>query len=95
MNRGKGYLRRERAKHIKRRKSLVEQLCYHQAPTFDGMLSKGKIHCSCPLCTTKSKNKGKRRYMKKNYAPNYNWKHSDKIKIDKMNQDLKDFIDFL
>lgn len=95
MNRGKGYLRRERAKHIKRRKSLVEQLCYHWAPAFDGMLSKGKIHCSCPLCTTKSKNKGKRRYMKKNYAPNYNWKHSDKIKIDKMNQDLKDFIDFL
>ena len=34
-----------------------------------GMLNKGKIHCSCPMCSIKTKRNG--------------WKHSDLIKIQK------------
>lgn len=42
--------------------------------------SKNKIHCSCPLCSSKTKNKGKR--GKKNYNPAVNWKPSDRRRLD-------------
>lgn len=32
-------------------------------------LAKGKIHCSCPMCSSKTKTHG--------------WKHSDKVKLSK------------
>ena len=37
--------------------------------------SKNKIHCSCPLCSRKTNNKGKRK--RKQYAPSWNPKLSD------------------
>ena len=46
---------------------------------YRGMLDKGKIHCSCPHCSSKTKNKGKRR--KYNYQPSRNYSISDKRKI--------------
>lgn len=39
---------------------------------YRGMLSKGKIHCSCGMCSCKTKNKGRRRHLHGNYAPSYN-----------------------
>ena len=44
--------------------------------------SKNKIHCSCPLCSSKTRNKGRRK--RKNYNPSLNYKHSDAIKIESM-----------
>lgn len=45
--------------------------------------SKNKIHCSCPMCSAKTKNKGRR---KKNWwAPPRNYKISDIRKIQSMN----------
>ena len=44
--------------------------------------SKNKIHCSCPMCSAKTKNKGRR---KKNWwAPPRNYKISDVKKIQKL-----------
>ena len=44
--------------------------------------SKNKIHCSCSMCSAKTKNKGRR---KKNWwAPSRNYKHSDIKKIQKL-----------
>lgn len=44
--------------------------------------SKNKIHCSCPMCSAKTKNKGRR---KKNWwAPPRNYKISDVRKIQKL-----------
>ena len=83
MNRGKGYLRRERAKHIKRRKRLSKHYWYVE---HDGMLSKGKIHCSCPCCSQKTKNKGHRRYDPKNYNRSINYKHSELKKIKEISE---------
>jgi hypothetical protein len=37
--------------------------------------SKNKIHCSCPMCSTKTKNKGKRK--KGNYHRTRNYKRMD------------------
>ena len=44
--------------------------------------SKNKIHCSCPMCSAKTKNKGRR---KKNWwAPPRNYEISDVRKIQKL-----------
>lgn len=52
---------------------------------YRGELNKGKIHCSCHLCSAKTRNKGKRRHLYGNYAPNLNYKISDLKKIQSMN----------
>lgn len=39
--------------------------------------SKNKVHCSCPMCSAKTRNKGHRR-KRKNYAPAINYCRMDK-----------------
>ena len=51
-----------------------------------GQLNKGKIHCSCGICMSKTRNKG-RRHISGNYAPSINYKISELRKIEKMNYD--------
>lgn len=58
MNRTRDYYRKMRAKHIKRKKRIIknysifsDEFPYYK---FDGMYSKGKIHCSCSLCKAKA-----------------------------------------
>lgn len=60
MQRTRDYRRKMRAKHIRRKKRIVS--FYPVSRAFDGftyykhdgMFSKGKIHCSCPLCKVKA-----------------------------------------
>ena len=40
------------------------------------LYSKNKIHCSCPMCSAKTRNKGHRR-KRKNYAPAINYRRMD------------------
>ena len=60
MNRPRNYYRRMRAKHIKRKKNIVSHYAAFRVLDgftyykHDGMFSKGKIHCSCPLCKSKA-----------------------------------------
>ena len=59
MSRGKAYTRFVRETHIKRKKKLIcdahpwlkELGGWYK---HDGQYSKGKIHCSCPLCSIKA-----------------------------------------
>ena len=53
--------------------------------------SKGKIHCSCPLCSAKTRNKGKRRALAGNYAPSINYKLSDLKRQIAMDLDEQDY----
>lgn len=56
MNREKSYYREMREKHIDRKKRIVKK-AYSLIDNYyehDGMYSKGKIHCSCWMCRTKS-----------------------------------------
>ena len=48
-------------------------------PYYDNLhqYSKNKIHCSCPLCAEKTRNKGHRRYHKGNYNRALNYKASE------------------
>lgn len=52
--------------------------------------SKNKIHCSCPMCSPKTRNKGKR--AKKNYSPSLNYKLSDRKRIEAMEAEVQDFL---
>lgn len=51
--------------------------------------SKNKIHCSCPDCSPKTRNKGKR---KSSWNKAINWKISDLRKIEKLEFELKELI---
>ena len=48
--------------------------------------SKNKIHCSCPMCTQKTNNRGRRKWYGKGSK---NWKHSDLIKINRLESQLE------
>ena len=54
-----------------------------------GMLSKGKIHCSCPMCRAKTRNKGSRR--KGSLSPAHNYTIADQRKLDAMAADIRDY----
>ena len=52
--------------------------------------SKNKIHCSCPWCSPRTRNKGRHRDTK-NYAPSINYGMMDKRRQMAMDEDIKDF----
>jgi hypothetical protein len=82
--RSKIFAREMREKHIQRKKRIAEKLYGHGFYKCDGKYDKGKVHCSCPMCSEKTNNKGKNRLKHGNYYPSKNWKHSDQQKIDGM-----------
>lgn len=51
MGRGLAYNREQRNKHIARKKRLSNELYGCDWYKVDGMYDKGKIHCSCKMCT--------------------------------------------
>ena len=57
MEHDRSYTRKMRAKHIKRKKRIVSHYrAWDEYPYYkhDGMYSKNKVHCSCPLCKSKA-----------------------------------------
>ena len=52
--------------------------------------SKGKIHCSCPWCSPRTRNKGRHRNTK-NYAPSINYKISDLRKVRDMDEQEQEY----
>lgn len=73
-------------KHIAKKEHIIKDVFGMGA--FEGMthggqihrLSKKKVHCSCPLCSAKTSKYGN--------TPNFT--HADRIKIDSMNNQLKE-----
>lgn len=57
-NRSRDYYRKQRAKHIARKQRKIKEWSFDNDSPYwvcpNGALSKGKIHCSCPLCRSKS-----------------------------------------
>lgn len=88
--RNDNYRRKQRHKHICRRLEIIKNV-YQDNPIYwcgndPGRLDKAKIHCSCPMCSAKTRNKRKRRG-----SGGVNYKISDQRKVDAMNFDEKDF----
>lgn len=86
--RDRAYYRKMRAKHIQKKKAIYEQHWGDGFYPYDGMYSKGKVHCSCGMCMSKTRNKSPKRRGK---APSINFKHSDLIKIDKIKAQTEDY----
>lgn len=69
-----------------RKRNIVKDVWNDGEELYDNLhqYSKNKVHCSCRLCSCKSKNKGKRRHLNGNYAPSHNPSASDMKKIERM-----------
>lgn len=91
MNRDRNYYREQRAKHIRRKKYICQKCYGWDYYDHDGSYSKGKIHCSCPLCAAKTNN---RRRKSNKYAPAKftNWKASDLKKLEELDNQEKEYI---
>ena len=55
--------------------------------------SKNKIHCSCPMCSAKTRNKGHRR-KRKNYAPAINYTMMDLRRQMVMDESERDYYEY-
>ena len=86
LNRYKSYVK------AKRKQQLAKEIYYDGAnrPYYDNLhqYSKNKIHYSCPACSAKTKNKGRK---SNNYNPTHNHKISEKRKIMAMDYDKMEF----
>ena len=54
--------------------------------------SKNKIHCSCPDCSPKTRNKGHRRYKAGNYSRSLNYKISEFRKYKLRDDEEKEYL---
>lgn len=88
--RSRAYNRDVSKRKALRKKRISDNFWPHASdyPYYDNLhqYSKNKIHCSCPMCSQKTKNKGKR--ARKNYNPTHNYKASDLRK--KIDMDLQE-----
>ena len=62
----------------------------HWYPWYNNLhqYSKNKIHCSCPMCSVKTRNKGRRK--RNNYVPSINYSIMDLKKQQSMDDDEKE-----
>jgi hypothetical protein len=93
--RSRAYNRDVSRRKALRKKRISDNFWLHASdcPYYDNLhqYSKNKIHCSCPLCSQKTKNKGKR--ARKNYNPTHNYKASDlrkKIAMDLQEEEINE-----
>ena len=80
-----------RRKALNRRR-LARKIYPYSEDYYDNLhqYSKNKIHCSCPMCSAKTRNKRKRNGNRWGFAPSINYKISDKRKVEAMEEDLRE-----
>ena len=86
MSRSRDYTRKMAYKKALRKRKITREVYYISYPNWEyydnlHQYSKNKIHCSCPDCSEKTRNKGRKRQRKGNYSRSINYKHSDLKKI--------------
>ena len=78
-SRSRAYNRDVSKRKALRKKRLAEEVYYNgkEYPYYNNLhqYSKNKIHCSCPMCSAKTRNKGRR--DRKNYMRSLNYKASE------------------
>lgn len=91
MQKNKSYRRYQHKKHAIRHKKITKQI-YNIDNYFDtfNKYDSFKIHCSCPWCSPRTRNKGRHRNTK-NCAPSINYKMMDKRRQMAMDDDEKEF----
>ena len=78
----------------KRKQRIAKEVYYDgdKHPYYDNLhqYSKNKIHCSCAFCSTKTRNKGKRRLTHANYSRNINYRRADLRQQLAMDESMRD-----
>ena len=84
MRRGLYFNRKMAWRHARRKRRIAKMVyaSWHDESDWEyydnlHQFSKNKIHCSCPMCSAKTRNKGKRRYKSGNYMRHINYKVSE------------------
>ena len=98
MKRSAAFVREMAWRHAIRKRRIARQV-YPDNPGWEyysnlHQFSKNKIHCSCPFCSAKTRNKGKRRKNAHGFSPSINYKISDLRKIQRLDfseEDLENF----
>ena len=87
--RSSAYKRQMTWRKAKRKARLDKELNPGRKPIYDNLhqYSKNSIHCSCPDCQEKTRNKGNRRVKSGNYNPAKNYKHAEYKRIVRMDYD--------
>ena len=83
-----------RRKALRKRRITKDVYCMEKDhPYYDNLhqYSKNKIHCSCPNCSSKTRNKGHRRYRSGNYMKHINYKASELRRQVSMDWDEAEF----
>ena len=84
-------------KALRKRRISRYDYCYRveEKDYYDNLhqYSKNKVHCSCPSCQTKTRNKGHRRYRKGGQYRAINYKRHDLIRMIDMDQDIAESLD--
>ena len=81
-----------------RKRRLVREIYHHWSNSeweyYDNLhqFSKNKIHCSCPCCSTKTRNKGHRRYKPGNYNRSLNYKVSELRRLLAMDEKEMEYV---
>lgn len=90
-NSSRGYNRDVSIRKALRKRRISRQVYWDDVDYYDNLhqYSKNKIHCSCPLCSQKTKNKGKRK--KGNYNRTLNYKASDYKKIERLENEREEY----
>lgn len=74
-NRSRAYYRHHRKRVIHRKTKIAEQTGWQSR--FTGYFAKGKVHCSCWMCSQKTKKDG--------------FPHSQNIQLERLNSQLFDY----
>ena len=67
-----------------RKRRIAREICDWEMYDNLHQYSKNKIHCSCPSCSAKTRNKGKRGQTAHGWNPSKNFKHSDLRKLTRL-----------
>ena len=93
MTRNRGWRRHKNYTKALRKRRIDHNLYYGDFFWYDSLhqYSKNKIHCSCAMCSSKTRNKGNRRHLSGNYMPSIYYCWSDLRKIQSMEEKEKEF----
>ena len=80
-----------------RKRKIDRQIHYDSHELYDNLnqYSKNKIHCSCPMCSPKTRNKGNRRHGARGWEHSINYKISDLRKHKDMDYQEEEAIQFM
>ena len=69
----------------------------YYVPYYDNLhqYSKNKVHCSCSMCSAKTRNKGHRRGKSGNYSKSLNYSHADLMRMLAMDADELDALGYI